>query len=31
MFDELVAHMKDSMRLVSMDYFPEKEKVPTWL
>jgi len=31
MFTELVAHMNDAMRLVSQDYFPEVEKVPTWL
>lgn len=31
MFTELVAHMNDSMRLVSQDFFPEKEMVPKWL
>ena len=31
MFQSLVAHMQDSMHLVSSDYFPEKEKVPSWL
>jgi hypothetical protein len=31
MFDELVAHMNDSMRLVSQDSFPNKEQVPSWL
>jgi hypothetical protein len=31
MFTSLVAHMHDSMHLVSKDYFPEKEQVPSWL
>ncbi len=31
MFRSLVAHMRDSMHLVSKDYFPEVEKVPSWL
>lgn len=31
MFNSIVSHMKDSMHLVSKDYFPEREKVPSWL
>jgi hypothetical protein len=31
MFRSIVAHMKDAMHLVSSDFFPEEEKVPSWL
>jgi hypothetical protein len=31
MFQSLVAHMQDSMHLVSSDYFPEQERTPQWL
>lgn len=31
MFRSLVAHMRDSMHLATRDYFPEVEKVPSWL
>jgi len=31
MFRNLVYHMRDSMHLVSKDFFPEVEKVPSWL
>lgn len=31
MFAELVAHMNDSLRLVTSDNFKEKEGVPSWL
>lgn len=31
MFRELCKHMNDAMHLVNQDYFPEKEKFPTWL
>lgn len=31
MFRSLVAHMQDSMHLVSKDYFPDKEELPSWL
>lgn len=31
MFRSLVAHMQNSMHLATRDYFPETEKVPSWL
>ena len=31
MFSSIVRHMKDAMHLSTSDYFPELEKVPTWL
>jgi hypothetical protein len=31
MFRELCRHMNDAMHIVTQDYFPEKEKLPTWL
>jgi hypothetical protein len=31
MFRELCKHMNDAMHIVTQDYFPEKEKLPTWL
>lgn len=31
MFDSIVAHMKDSMSLVKADYFPDEERIPSWL
>lgn len=31
MFSRIVAHMKDSLELVSHDSFPEQEIVPSWL
>jgi hypothetical protein len=31
MFRSLVEHMNDSMKLVSSDFFPEREQVPSWL
>lgn len=31
MFDSIVRHMRDSMTLVSTDFFPNQETVPTWL
>lgn len=31
MFSSIVAHMKDAMHLQTSDYFPEQEKIPTWL
>jgi superfamily II DNA or RNA helicase len=31
MFERLVSHMKDSMRLVNSDQFPVKERKPSWL
>lgn len=31
MFQSIVAHMNDAMHLVSRDYFPEKEVLPSWL
>jgi len=31
MFAELVAHMNDSLRLVTRDTFDEKEHIPSWL
>jgi hypothetical protein len=31
MFRELCRHMNDAMHIVTQDYFPEREKLPTWL
>jgi hypothetical protein len=31
MFDMIVQHMRDSMSLVTRDYFPESERIPSWL
>jgi hypothetical protein len=31
MFRELCKHMNDAMHIVTQDYFPEREKLPTWL
>jgi hypothetical protein len=31
MFRELVAHMQDSMRIVTQDSYPNQEQVPSWL
>jgi hypothetical protein len=31
MFSSIVSHMKDAMHLVTSDYFPESERVPSWL
>jgi hypothetical protein len=31
MFRSLVSHMADAMHLETNDFFPTKEKVPTWL
>ena len=31
MFKELVSHMRDSMHLITNDFFPESERVPKWL
>ena len=31
MFRELCKHMNDAMHIVTQDYFPEKEELPTWL
>jgi len=31
MFQSLVTHMHDSMHLATVDYFGEKETVPSWL
>jgi len=31
MFADIVAHMKDSLHLVSKDFFPETERIPSWL
>lgn len=31
MFQSIVAHMKDAMHLASSDYFPEQERIPSWL
>ena len=31
MFESLCRHMQDAMHLASVDYFPEEERVPSWL
>jgi hypothetical protein len=31
MFRELCKHMNNAMHIVTQDYFPEREKLPTWL
>jgi len=31
MFDSIVAHMRDSLHLVSADSFPNLERLPQWL
>lgn len=31
MFSSIVRHMQDAMHLETRDFFPEKEKVPSWL
>jgi hypothetical protein len=31
MFRSIVSHMQDAMHLVTRDYFPETESVPSWL
>jgi hypothetical protein len=31
MFRELCKHMNDAMHIVTQDYFPEKEELPSWL
>lgn len=31
MFNELVAHMNDSLRLCKADHFPQTERMPEWL
>jgi biotin synthase-related radical SAM superfamily protein len=31
MFRELCKHMNDAMHIVTQDYFPEKEEMPSWL
>lgn len=31
MFNAIVSHMQDAMHLVSKDFFPETEKLPSWL
>jgi hypothetical protein len=31
MFSSIVSHMGDAMHLVSSDYFPNKEVIPSWL
>lgn len=31
LFDLIVRHMRDSMSLVSRDFFPESERIPSWL
>jgi len=31
MFSSIVEHMKDAMHLVTSDFFPEDERVPSWL
>jgi SNF2 family DNA or RNA helicase len=31
MFDSIVKHMADSLHMVSLDTFDQKESVPSWL
>lgn len=31
MFSSIVKHMQDAMHLVSQDYFPEQERLPSWI
>lgn len=31
MFKSIVAHMRDAMHLVSSDFFPKRETIPSWL
>ena len=31
LFESIVAHMKDAMHLQTLDFYPEKEEVPSWL